>query len=78
MYHSVVDEYLTDDARRTFQGALAEAGARATADAPLAWVRVEPADAVRQHAVTLTLWPGGETRRLALSGAHGTGVRRVT
>ena len=78
VYHSVVDEYLTDEARRTFHGALAEAGARATADAPLAWVRVEPADAVRQHAVTLTLWPGGGTQQLALSGAHGTGVRRVT
>ena len=78
VYHSVVDEYLTDEARRTFHGALAEAGARATAEAPLAWVRVEPADAVRQHAVTLTLWPGGETRPIALSGAHGTNVRRVT
>jgi hypothetical protein len=78
VYHSVVDEYLTDDARRTFHGALAEAGARATAQAPLAWVRVEPADRVRQHAVTVTLWPGGDTRQVALSGAHGTNVRRVT
>jgi hypothetical protein len=78
VYHSVVDEYLTDDARRTFHGALAEAGARATADAPLAWVRVEPADRVRQHAVTVTLWPDGMTRQVALSGAHGTNVRRVT
>jgi hypothetical protein len=78
VYHSVVDEYLTDDARRTFHGALAEAGARATAQAPIAWVRVEPADRVRQHAVTLTLWPGGTTRQIALSGAHGSNVRRVT
>ena len=56
VYHSVVDEYLTDDARRTFHGALAEAGARATAEAPLAWVRVEPADArppARGHADAL-------------------------
>ena len=78
VYHSVVDEYLTEEARRTFHGALAEAGARATAQAPLAWVRVEPADRVRQHAVTVTLWPEGATRQVALSGAHGTNVRRVT
>jgi hypothetical protein len=78
VYHSFVEEYLSDDARRAFHGAMAEAGARATADAPLAWVRVEPADAVRRHAVTLTLWPDGATRRLALSGAHGSHVRRVT
>jgi hypothetical protein len=78
VYHSVVDEYLPDDVRQTFHRAMAEAGARATPEAPLAWVRVEPADAVRQHAVTLTLWPGGDTRQLALSGAHGTNVRRVT
>ena len=78
VYHSVVDEYLTEEARRTFHGALAEAGARATAKSPLAWVRVEPADRVRQHAVTLTLWPDGATRQVALAGAHGTNVRRVT
>jgi hypothetical protein len=78
VYHSVVDEYLTDETRRAFHAALAEAGARATAEAPLAWVRVEPADRVRQHAVTVTLWPGGGTRQVALAGAHGTNVRRVT
>ncbi|MET0556466.1 MAG: DUF2332 domain-containing protein [Vicinamibacteria bacterium] len=78
VYHSVVDEYLTDEARRAFHGALAHAGARATTAAPLAWVRVEPADRVRQHAVTVTLWPGGDTRQVALAGAHGSNVRRVT
>lgn len=78
VYHSVVDEYLTDETRRAFHETLADAGARATAQAPLAWVRVEPADRVRQHAVTVTLWPGGATRQIALSGAHGTSVRRVT
>lgn len=78
VYHSVVDEYLSDAVRWSFHRAMAEAGARATGDAPLAWVRVEPADRIRQHAVTVTLWPGGEARRVALSGAHGTNVRRVT
>jgi hypothetical protein len=77
VYHSVVDEYLPHDARQAFHATLDEAGARATADAPLAWVRLEPASSIREHAVTLRLWPGGEERRLALAGAHGTGVRRT-
>jgi hypothetical protein len=75
VYHSVVDEYLPDEARRVFHDTLDEAGGRATADAPLAWVRLEPASSIREHAVTLRLWPGGEEKRLALSGAHGSGVR---
>lgn len=75
VYHSVVDEYLPEDARRAFRRALDEAGARATPEAPLAWVRLEPASSIREHAVTLRLWPGSGERRLAFSGAHGTGVR---
>ena len=78
VYHSVVDEYLPDEARRAFHATLDEAGARATADAPLVWVRLEPASSIREHAVTMRLWPDGEERRLALSGAHGTGVRRAS
>jgi hypothetical protein len=78
VYHSVVDEYLPDDARRAFHASMAEAGARATREAPLAWVRLEPASSIREHAVTLRLWPEGEERRLALSGAHGSGVRRAS
>lgn len=78
VYHSVVDEYLPDHVRHGFHAAMAAAGARATEAAPLAWVRVEPADRVRQHAVTRTLWPDGRTDRIALSGAHGTNVRRAS
>lgn len=78
VYQSVVEEYLPETARRAYRAALDQAGARATTDAPLAWVRLEPASSIREHAVTLRLWPGGEERRLALSGAHGTAVRRAS
>ena len=78
VYQSVVEEYLPDEARRAYRAALDQAGARATPDAPLAWVRLEPASSIREHAVTLRIWPGGEERRLAFSGAHGTGVRRAS
>jgi hypothetical protein len=77
VYHSVVDEYLEDEVRRSFHATLEAAGQRATADAPLAWVRLEPASKLRSHAATLTFWPGHQEYVLATSGAHGQDVRRV-
>lgn len=74
VYHSVVEEYLDGATRSRFVAALEAAGARATRDAPLAWVRVEPVSRLRHHSVRLTLWPGGVSRTLARCGAHGTGV----
>lgn len=74
VYHSVVLEYVDDPTRQAFVDALHEAGARATVVNPLAWVRLEPVDELRHHGVQMTLWPGGGTRTLALSGAHGTDV----
>ena len=50
-----------------------DASRRATADAPLAWLSMEPGG---DHAeVHLTLWPGGERRLIAQAGFHGGGVK---
>lgn len=75
VYHSVVEEYLGEEGRARLHAALAEAGGRATPDAPLAWLRSEPDDAYRAMLVTLTVWPGGGERLLATAGAHGPPVR---
>lgn len=72
IYHSIVSQYLSDGERDALFGGIAEAGARATADAPLAWLRMEPAD--DRANLDLTVWPGGEERRLARVGYHGTPV----
>lgn len=72
IYHSIVSQYLSDGERGTLFGGIAEAGERATADAPLAWLRMEPAD--DRANLDLTVWPGGEERRLARVGYHGTPV----
>ena len=48
---------------------LEAAGARATAHAPIAWLRVEDTNAY--PALDLTWWPGGETVRLAHAHPHG-------
>jgi hypothetical protein len=72
LFHSIVMQYLGDEERDSFERAVAEAGARAGADAPLAWLRMEP-DGDRA-AIRITTWPGGEERLLARAGYHGTPV----
>ena len=78
VYHSIVMPYLGREGVRRFAGIVRDAGARATADAPFAWLFLEPSrreDGGWEHAVRLTLWPGGEPRLLALSSPHGPPVR---
>ena len=72
IYHSIVSQYLSDEERATLFDGIREAGERATAEAPLAWLRMEPAD--DRANLELTVWPGGEDRLLARVGYHGTPV----
>lgn len=72
IYHSIVSQYLGDEERATLFAAIRTAGERATAEAPLAWLRMEPAD--DRANLELTLWPGGEDRHLARVGYHGNPV----
>jgi hypothetical protein len=78
LYHSIVLGYLGPDGIRRFVQTVRAAGASASARAPLAWLRLEPApldDGTFEHRVTLTIWPGGEDRLLATSSPHGIPVR---
>ncbi|HEX7245992.1 MAG TPA: DUF2332 domain-containing protein [Solirubrobacterales bacterium] len=72
IYHSIVSQYLSDEERAALFDGIREAGERATAEAPLAWLRMEPAD--DRANLELTTWPGGEDRLLARVGYHGTPV----
>jgi hypothetical protein len=72
LYHSVVMQYLDESEREEFGAVVADAGARADAGAPLAWLRMEP-DGERA-AIRITTWPGGEERLLARAGYHGSPV----
>ena len=76
VYHAIVYEYFSDAVRRAFHETLERAGAAATRDTPLAWLRFESTPATRGYAATLTSWPGGDERVVATAGAHGTDVRR--
>jgi hypothetical protein len=70
--HSIVLQYLSRSARERFRDAVASAGARATAGAPLAWLRMEPGG--DRAEIRLTTWPGGRNRVMGTAGYHGSPV----
>jgi hypothetical protein len=73
VFHSVFWQYLTAEAQDSILTTLQEAGVRATAEAPLYLLRMEPAH--RTFEVRLTSWPGGHDDLLATCGAHGMDIR---
>jgi hypothetical protein len=77
VFHSIVWQYLTDDERATAEAALAAAGRRATSDAPLAWLRLEPSADLTHTELRVTAWPGGDERLLARCHYHLGPVRWV-
>ncbi|MEY2422128.1 MAG: hypothetical protein QOI95_2195 [Acidimicrobiaceae bacterium] len=75
LFQSIVWQYLTPDTRSAVRDAVKAAGARASASAPVAWLRMEPGvDPTKGAEVRLRQWPGDE-RVLAISGYHGRPVR---
>lgn len=75
LYHSVFWQYLPAETQAALQTAIDRLAANATSAAPFAWLRMEPpADAPSKMEVRLTLWPGGEDRRLAQVHPHGARV----
>ena len=82
LYHSVVWQYLPAATRARITAHMQRLGQQATAASPLAWLSMEPGDEDgwhdanssghgKDHAVRLTLWPGGSTQLLAMCGPHG-------
>ncbi|HEX3888455.1 MAG TPA: DUF2332 family protein [Phenylobacterium sp.] len=75
LYHSVFWQYMTPQNRAALRALIGELGAAATADAPFAWLRMEPPEDMMGMEVRLTLWPGGQERKLAEVHPHGAMVR---
>jgi hypothetical protein len=73
--HSIFWQYLDATRRDAITGALAAAGARATSDAPLAYLRLEPSANGHWTELKLTCWPGGDDALLATAGFHAGPVR---
>ena len=75
VYHSIVRQYFPEDEGRAFDEAIAAAGAEATSERPVAWLRLEQDAHLRPFELRLTLWPGGETRVLATGHPHGVSAK---
>jgi hypothetical protein len=78
VFHSIVMQYLGREGAARVRDVITAAGTRATADAPLAWLRLEPApqpDGGVEFRLDLDRWPSGTASTLALSSPHGPPVR---
>ena len=75
IYHSVFWQYMPAASQTALRETIEHLGAIATAQAPLAWLRMEPPPGdMAGMEVRLTLWPGGEERVLADVHPHGATV----
>ena len=73
LYHSIVWQYLPEATRRSITAAMEQAGSRATAEKPLAWVRLETNRETFSHELTVRFWPGGD-QPVLLAEAHPHGA----
>ena len=71
VYHTIAWQYLPFAARAEGERLLAEAGARADANAPLCRLAMEADSEAPGAGLTLTIWPDGETLKLGRADFHG-------
>jgi hypothetical protein len=76
VFHSIVWQYLTPAETAAVEAAITGAGSRASAAAPLAWLRFEPHATAPESGVDLRLrlWPGGDDVSLGRCGYHGSPI----
>jgi hypothetical protein len=77
VFHSIVWQYLSARTRSRVVATLTHAGRSATEQAPLAWVRMEPAGgdiAARATEIRVTRWPGEHDAVIGHAGYHGQWV----
>lgn len=75
LMHSIVWQYVPEDQQQRVIAAMEAAGARATAEAPLARIALEANRTVHRHELRVRYWPdGGEETLLARAHAHGADI----
>ncbi len=75
LMHSIVWQYVPADQQARVTAAMEAAGARATADRPLAWIALEANRTVHHHELVVRHWPAAPApRKLAHAHAHGAWV----
>jgi hypothetical protein len=73
--HSIAFQYFPASVQERIEAAVAAAGAQASGQAPLAWLRFEFLPEDEKTSLRLRLWPGGGDRLLAWAHPHGNFVR---
>jgi len=71
IYSTIAWQYFPADRQAAGTAMIAQAGATATPDAPLAWFGMENDGGKRGAALTLRLWPGDVTLNLGRADFHG-------
>ena len=78
LFHTVMWQYLPGETRAAITQAMAQAGAQATDETPLAWLRVETNRTTFRHELTVRYWngsdEGAEWTQLAEAHPHGTWI----
>ncbi|MFM9865712.1 MAG: DUF2332 domain-containing protein [Micropepsaceae bacterium] len=72
--HTIVWQYIAKETRQRIEALLKATGERATKAAPLAWLTLEQFAADQLPEVRLTLWPGGQTQKIATAHPHGAWI----
>ena len=74
--HTIAVHYFPPETRRRVEAHLARVGGTATDESPFAWLRFEFDPAANNlPTLFLTVWPGGEERKLAVGHPHGRSIR---
>lgn len=74
LFHTVMWQYLPQATRDRITEAMEAAGARASAERPLAWIRVETNRKTFKHQLTAKFWPDGDDKVTLLAEAHPHGA----
>ncbi len=74
IYHTIAWQYFPTERQTTGTALIEAAGARATSDRPLAWLRMEADGETRGASVTARLWPGDHHIALGRADFHGRWV----
>jgi len=74
VYHSVVWQYFPQELKARGEALIAQAGARATSDAPLVRLQMEADGKPDGAALTLQVWPSGERHEIGRADFHGRWV----
>lgn len=74
IYHTIAWQYFPRALQDKGNALIADAGARATADAPLAHLSLEADGKPGGASLTLQIWPSGETKEIGRADFHGRWV----